>query len=124
MEYKKNLHDYSSFLRASPTGENFQKVLDHKLNYIKEDSGYDDESFDKDYKTLCPITLTDLIALELTLISEMDRVEEWHIEQKTPISMDHVRESIFHHLSLFVKALEDRRDKFKGVLDPREKNKK
>ena len=124
MEYKKNLHDYSSFLRASPMGENFQKVLDHKLNYIKEDSGYDDESFDKDYKTLCPITLTDLIALELTLISEMDRVEEWHIEQKTPISMDHVRESIFHHLSLFVEALEDRRDKFKGVLDPREKNKK
>ena len=111
--------DYTGYLHATD-GKNFRKVLDHRLKFIKDDMGYEDyASFNEDYGTLCPMSLVDLIALEISLVSEIDQVEAWHKKQNTPISMTHVRESILHNLSQFEEVLEQRRDRLKSELIPR-----
>lgn len=95
--------------------------VDIELDWIKEDMGYETQKeFDEDYKTLCPCTMTDLVVLNRGIDDELDKVEKWCKEKNTPLTISHIKESLrFGPLGFFEEALEQRRDAFNDVLDPR-----
>ena len=97
--------------------------IDIELDWIKDDMGYETQKeFDEDYKTLCPCTMTDIVVLNRAIDTELNKIEIWCKEKNTPLTISHIKQSLsLGPLGFFEEALEQRRDAFNDVLNPRKK---
>ena len=110
--------DNLTYPGVTPTEDlkNFNKVLKHKMDFIKVDAGYESqEAFDADYRTICPATLEDIAALEIALIAELDKEIDDGASESYCEALEGCKSLILDHTSRFIDALGQRRDKLKDI---------